>query len=93
MATNKAKTTNETQKEAPKFDAEKLVTVMIPMIDGEDPYVNVGINGVYTQIRRGVPVEVKANVAEVLANSNAQMMSARENQARYEGAGKEFDWE
>ena len=63
---------------------ENLVSIMIPYIEGEDPEVTVIINGEVTKFRKGVTVKVKPNVAQVLENSNRQMMAAYANQKKFE---------
>lgn len=63
---------------------ENLVSIMIPYIEGEDPEVTVIINGEVTKFRKGVTVKVKPNVAQVLVNSNQQMMAAYANQKKFE---------
>ena len=81
--------------EAPAEEVEeepKRVRIKLPLIEGEDPEKVVGINGKYYKIRRGKWVDVPPEVAEVLDNSDAQMVSALEFQSEYEGKGKEFDW-
>lgn len=48
------------------------IPVMIPRAGAsEDPYVLVGVNGVYTQIPRGKPVMVSRAVYEVLRRSDS----------------------
>ena len=79
MATKK---TNET--EAKAVEKEDLVSVLVPYIEGQDPEVTVIINGQVTKFRKGVTVRVKPNVAEVLENSNQQMMAAFANQKKFE---------
>ena len=79
MATKK---TNET--EAKAVEKEDLVSVLVPYIEGQDPEVTVIINGQVTKFRKGVTVKVKPNVAEVLENSNQQMMAAFANQKKFE---------
>lgn len=73
-------------------EKEPRVRIKLPLIEGEDPEKVVGINGKYYKIRRGKWVDVPPEVAEVLDNSDAQMVSAMEFQSEYEGKGKEFDW-
>lgn len=65
-------------------EEEERVLVFIPYVPGEDPEVTVGINGVYTKIQKGQQVRVTKPVAEVLQNSSAQMMIARENSKKLE---------
>ena len=59
-------------------EEEERVSIMIPWIEGEDPEVTVGINGVFTKIQRGKQVKVIRSVAEVLQNSYEQSMMALE---------------
>lgn len=59
------------------------VAIMLPYIEGEDREVTVGVNGVYTKIRKGSVVRVSPEVAEVLENSNQQMMRALDNQEKF----------
>lgn len=79
MATKK---TNETEVKA--VEKEDLVSVLVPYIEGQDPEVTVIINGQVTKFKKGVTVKVKPNVAEVLENSNQQMMAAFANQKKFE---------
>lgn len=76
------KNTNET--EAKAVEKEELVSVLVPYIEGQDPEVTVIINGKVTKFKKGVTVRVKPNVAEVLENSNQQMMAAFANQKKFE---------
>lgn len=73
--------------EKPKAKAKEAddgkVAIMLPYIEGEDREVTVGVNGVYTKIRKGVVVRVSPEVAEVLENSNQQMMRALDNQEKF----------
>ena len=57
---------------------EGEVQIMIPYVEGQDPIQYVAINGHSYQIRKGVTVYVPKAVASVLADSNQQMMQARE---------------
>lgn len=66
----------------PKTD--DYVTIMIPFVEGEAPDLTVGVNGKFTKIKKGYTVRVPRNVAEVIANSNQQMMAALENQRKFE---------
>lgn len=81
MATKK---NPEVETENTKAPEEERVLIFIPFIDGEDPEVTVGINGEYTKIQKGKQVRVKKEVAEVLQNSNEQMMIAMENSKKLE---------
>ena len=60
------------------------VMVMVPYIEGEDPEVTVIINGHITKFRRGETVRVTQAVAQVLEQSNQQMMVALQNQKKFE---------
>lgn len=86
MATKKLEKPEEELKEA-KAEKEKeddeRVMVMVPYVEGQDPEVTVIINGEITKFKKGVTVKVKKNVAEVLQNSNQQMMLALQNQEKF----------
>ena len=86
MATKK--TDKAEPKAEPKVTAnveeEPRVRVMVPYIEGQDPEVTVIINGEVTKFRKGVTVSVKPAVAQVLENSNQQMMAAYANQKKFE---------
>lgn len=70
--------------EKPKKDTDDgKIAIMLPYIEGEDREVTVGVNGVYTKIRKGAVVRVSPEVAEVLENSNQQMMRALDNQEKF----------
>ena len=79
------KAETEEVKAEPKAKAkeEKLVSIMIPLIPGEDPIETVIINGYITQIKKGEQVEVKPNVAEVLANKYQQQKLAQKNREKF----------
>lgn len=99
MATNKSKKAEkelekedsvkleEPEKEetvkADQPEEEERVMVMVPYIEGQDPEVTVIINGEVTKFKKGVMVSVKRSVAEVIANSNQQMMLAYKNQEKF----------
>ena len=76
MATTK-KTEKAEPKAAPKIEDEPRVRVMVPFIEGQDPEVTVIINGEVTKFKKGA-------VAQVLENSNQQMMAAYANQKKFE---------
>ena len=48
---------------------EKTVRVKLPLIDKNEPYVEVGINGVIKLIQRGVTVDLPASIVEVLEHA------------------------
>lgn len=86
MATKKNLEATEAEvKEEAKAEPEEeeRVMVMVPFVEGQDPEVTVIINGYITKFRKGETVMVKRNVAEVLQNSNQQMMSALRNQEKF----------
>ena len=91
MATKKNPDVEQKTPKASKAPAEDLVEIMIPYIEGEDPYRTIGINGKYTQVKRGARVKVSRDVAEVIQNSDMQMIAAIETQKKFED--QEFDWE
>lgn len=62
---------------------DELVTTMIPLIPGEDPEETVIINGYVTKIKKGETVQVKKNVAEVLANKYQQQKLAEKNRKKF----------
>ena len=66
-----------------KDKEEEKVMVMVPYVEGQDPEVTVIINGYVTKFRKGETVMVPRNVAEVLQNSNQQMMAALKNQEKF----------
>lgn len=80
----------EEVKAEPKAEEEELVTVMIPLIPGEDPVETVIINGYITQIKKGEQVKVKPNVAEVLANKYQQQKLAQENREKFKEQVREL---
>lgn len=79
-----AKKTNESEVKAAETEKDDRVAIMVPYIEGQDPEVTVIVNYKVTKFRKGVTVKVKPDVAEVLANSNQQMMAAYENQKKFE---------
>lgn len=81
MATKKLEP--EVKKEAATEEKEERVMLMVPYVEGQDPEVTVIINGHVTKFRKGVTVEVPRNVAEVIQNSNQQMMLALANQEKF----------
>ena len=74
----------------PEAEEEELVTVMIPLIPGEDPVETVIINGYITQIKKGEQVKVKPNVAEVLANKYQQQKLAQANREKFKEQVREL---
>lgn len=63
------------------YTQEKYI-VTLPLTSEQQDDVTVGINGVYTKIQRGVPVEVNADVYEVLMNTqNMDSLAIRRRNA------------
>lgn len=58
----------------------KTVVIQLPVIEGMGDSVYVCVNMKSYQIKRGEPVEVPLCVAEVLRNSDRQMMVAMQRQ-------------
>lgn len=61
---------------------EDKVMIMVPYVEGQGTELTVGVNGVFTKIKKGVMVEVPKPVAEVIMNSQQQAMVAEANQER-----------
>lgn len=69
------------EKTSDKAEAKpKTVVIQLPVIEGMGDSVYVGVNMKDYQIKRGEPVEVPLCVAEVLRNSDKQMMVAMQRQ-------------
>ena len=83
MATKKNLEAETEVKDVVKAEEEEKVMVMVPFVEGQDPEVTVIINGYVTKFRKGETVMVPRNVAEVLQNSNQQMMAALKNQEKF----------
>ena len=81
MATRKTDT--EVTKEVKAEEKDDRVMVMVPYVEGQAPEVTVIINGEVTKFKKGVTVMVKPEVAQVLQNSNQQMMAALQNQEKF----------
>lgn len=65
---------------------EKMVSVYVPKIPGEDPTLFVGLNGRSWSIPRGKRVEVPEDVARIVeeAERNAQIADAYSDEKRRE---------
>lgn len=76
------KTSDKAEKKEAAVAEEKPKTVVIqlPVIEGMGDSVYVCVNMKSYQIKRGEPVEVPLSVAEVLRNSDKQMMEAMHRQ-------------
>lgn len=84
MAAKKSEVVEEQVKaEKPAKEDDDRVMVMVPYVEGQDPEVTVTINYETTKFRKGETVMVSKAVAEVLKNSNQQMMSALRNQEKF----------
>lgn len=69
------------EKTSDKAEAKpKTVVIQLPVIEGMGDSVYVCVNMKSYQIKRGEPVEVPLSVAEVLRNSDRQMMVAMQRQ-------------
>lgn len=69
------------EKTSDKAEAKpKTVVIQLPVIEGMGDSVYVCVNMKSYQIKRGEPVEVPLSVAEVLRNSDKQMMEAMQRQ-------------
>lgn len=69
------------EKTSDKAEAKpKTVVIQLPVIEGIGDSVYVCVNMKSYQIKRGEPVEVPLSVAEVLRNSDKQMMEAMQRQ-------------
>ena len=69
------------EKTSDKAEAKpKTVVIQLPVIEGMGDSVYVCVNMKSYQIKRGEPVEVPLSVAEVLRNSDKQMMEAMKKQ-------------
>lgn len=89
MATKKTEAVEE-KKPVEAKEEDNRVSIMIPFIEGEDPEVTVWVNDHVTKIKKGVQVRVTPEVAEVLQNSNQQMMVAMENRRKLKNQHQ--DW-
>ena len=75
------KETAVAEKASDKAEAKaKTVVIQLPVIEGMGDSVYVCVNMKSYQIKRGEPVEVPLSVAEVLRNSDRQMMVAMQRQ-------------
>jgi hypothetical protein len=76
----------KTEATTAKAEAKKdnTVKVFIPYEEGEKKEQFVGVNGKTYQIVKGKWVDVPPEVAEVIQNSDLQMISARDNQEKFE---------
>lgn len=81
----------DTEKKAAEQQEEERVMIMIPLVEGQDSEVTVGVNGVFTKIKKGVPVKVSKAVAGVLRNSYHQAMIQQQNSKKFERQVTDFN--
>lgn len=80
MATRKESAEKAAERE--KILDDNRVTIFIPYIEGEDKELSVSVNDKRVKIKKGRQVKVTPDVAQVIENSNQQMMKAIENQQK-----------
>ena len=73
---SESKKTDQTTQAVSLWD--KQVTVKLPWIKGQPEAVNVGVNGRFFLIKRGVEVQIPYPVFEVLQHSEKMEMMAAE---------------
>ena len=69
---------------------KKMVNIFIPYVEGETEYIFVSVNDVDYQIKRGENVEVPAEVAEVIQNSNIQNAVASKRSLKLQKEAEEI---
>ena len=85
------KKTEAEQKPVVETKDDDKVTIMIPYVEGEDKEVTVWVNDdKIVKIKKGYQVKVTRDVAQVLENSNQQMMVAMENRERLKNQHQEW---
>ena len=90
MANKKTDHIEETEVKKVEEPKEELISIMIPLIPGEDPEETVIINGYVTKIKKGETVHVKKNVAEVLENKYQQQKLAEKNRQKFKNQVQEL---
>ena len=60
---------NDEQKALESLKQEETIRVKIPLIDKNNPDIEVGINGVIKLIKRGVTVDLPKSIVEVLEHA------------------------
>lgn len=84
---SESKKTDQTTQAVSLWD--KQVTVKLPWIKGQPEAVNVGVNGRFFLIKRGVEVQIPYPVFEVLQHSEKmEMMAAEYEQELTQKAGQ-----
>lgn len=53
-----------------ELKTEETVRIKIPLIDRENPEIEIGINGVLKKIQRGVTLDLPKSIIEVLEHAN-----------------------
>lgn len=73
-----------------KPEKEKMVKVLVPYIEGEDPEVTLWVNDENLKFKKGYSVEIPERFAEVLENANQMAVVARENKKQFKNQRQ--DW-
>ena len=73
-----------------KPENEKMVKVLVPYIEGEDPEVTLWVNDENLKFKKGYSVEIPERFAEVLENANQMAVVARENKKQFKNQRQ--DW-
>ena len=87
MATKKTESVEQKPVEAKE---EKMVTVFVPYIEGEDPEVTLWNNDDNLKFRKGYQVEIPERFAGVLEDSNQAAIVAMENRRKLKS--QKQDW-
>ena len=83
--------TKKTENELKEVKAEeKMVSVFMPYIEGEDPEVTIWCNDENLKFKKGYPVEIPARFAQILQNSNQQAIVTMENKRKLKNQHQ--DW-
>lgn len=69
---------------------EKMVSVFVPHIEGEDPEVTLWCNDDNLKFKKGYRVDIPERFAEVLENSNQASVVAMENKKKLKNQHQ--DW-
>ena len=69
---------------------EKLVSVFVPYIEGEDPEVMIWCNDDNLKFKKGYPIEIPARFAQILQNSNQAAVTTMENKKKLKNQRQ--DW-
>lgn len=90
MATKKTVTEEQKAVEVKEEAKEKMVSVFVPYIEGEDPEVTLYCNDDNLKFKKGYQVEIPARFAVVLENSNQAAVVAMENRKKLKNQRQ--DW-